>query len=45
MVENNKSGAPTIDDGTVYVGSPITETFYAYDLTTGEQLWSFAVRR
>lgn len=41
FVENNKSGAPIIYDGKVYVGSPITETFYAYDLKTGEELWSF----
>ncbi|MFG6119346.1 outer membrane protein assembly factor BamB family protein [Thalassobacillus sp. B23F22_16] len=41
MVKNNKSGAPMIYEGTVYVGSPITKKFYAYDLKTGEQLWDF----
>ncbi|RPF54177.1 PQQ-binding-like beta-propeller repeat protein [Aquisalibacillus elongatus] len=39
MVKNNKSGAPIIYKGTVFVGSPITKTFYAYDLESGEQLW------
>ncbi|MFD2637640.1 outer membrane protein assembly factor BamB family protein [Piscibacillus salipiscarius] len=41
MVKNNKSGAPIIYEGNVYVGSPITKTFYAYDLKTGERLWTF----
>ncbi|SDJ11796.1 outer membrane protein assembly factor BamB family protein [Salimicrobium halophilum] len=41
MVKNNKSGAPMIYDGRVYVGSPITETFYSYDLQTGEKQWEF----
>ncbi|WP_051353205.1 PQQ-binding-like beta-propeller repeat protein [Thalassobacillus devorans] len=41
MVKNNKSGAPMIYNGTVYVGSPITKKFYAYDLKTGERLWDF----
>lgn len=36
---NNRSGAPTIHDGTVYVGSPTTGAAYAYDLHTGERLW------
>ncbi|WP_411843906.1 PQQ-binding-like beta-propeller repeat protein [Salinicoccus sp. HZC-1] len=39
-VENNKSGAPMIHDGKVFVASPKTETYYAYDLKTGEQLWA-----
>ncbi|WP_088052320.1 outer membrane protein assembly factor BamB family protein [Virgibacillus dakarensis] len=41
FVENNKSGAPIIYDNKIYVGSPITKTFYAYDIKTGEQLWKF----
>ncbi|MGY0691306.1 outer membrane protein assembly factor BamB family protein [Virgibacillus sp. FSP13] len=41
FVKNNKSGAPMIYQGNIYVGSPITKTFYAYDLKTGEQLWKF----
>lgn len=41
MVKNNKSGAPIIYEGNIYVGSPITKTFYAYDLETGEKLWEF----
>lgn len=41
MVKNNKSGAPMIYDNKVFVGSPITKTFYAYDLETGEKLWEF----
>ncbi|TDL46995.1 PQQ-binding-like beta-propeller repeat protein [Kocuria rosea] len=40
FVPNNKSGAPTIADGVVYVGSPTTRTLYALDLRTGEELWS-----
>lgn len=38
---NNRSGAPTIADGRVFVGSPTTNMAYAYDLQTGERLWSF----
>src|SRR5699024_1293761 len=41
FVKNNKSGAPMIYEGNIYVGSPITETFYAYDLKTGDKLWEF----
>jgi len=41
MVPNNKSGAPIIYEGNIYVGSPITKTFYAYDLKSGEKLWEF----
>ncbi|WP_333619851.1 outer membrane protein assembly factor BamB family protein [Dietzia sp.] len=37
--DNNRSGAPTIADGTVFVGSPTTAAVYAFDLRTGEQLW------
>jgi len=40
-VSNNKSGAPMIYEGNIYVGSPITKTFYAYDLKSGEKLWEF----
>jgi outer membrane protein assembly factor BamB len=40
FVPNNKSGAPTIADGVVYVGSPTTRTLYALDLRTGEELWT-----
>ena len=36
---NNRSGAPIIHDGTVYVGSPTTGAAYAYDLRTGERKW------
>lgn len=36
---NNRSGAPTIDAGVAYVGSPTTSAAYAYDLHTGERLW------
>ncbi|OZU88363.1 hypothetical protein CIL03_11985 [Virgibacillus indicus] len=41
FVKNNKSGAPMIYEGNIYVGSPITKTFYAYDLQTGDKLWEF----
>lgn len=40
FVPNNKSGAPTIADGVVYVGSPTTRTLYALDLRTGEERWT-----
>lgn len=36
---NNRSGAPMIHDGVVYVGSPTTGAAYAYDLHTGERIW------
>lgn len=36
---NNRSGAPMIHDGTVFVGSPTTDKAYAYDLDSGEKLW------
>jgi len=38
---NNRSGAPMIHDGTVYVGSPITKAAYAYDLHSGERKWVY----
>lgn len=41
--ENNTSGAPTIADGRVYVGSPYTLSLQAYDLETGERLWEYPV--
>lgn len=41
FVKNNKSGAPMIYHDKVYVGSPITESFYSYDLKTGEEIWKF----
>lgn len=36
---NNTSGAPTIADGRVYVGSPYARGMYAYDLKSGQRLW------
>lgn len=36
---NNRSGAPMIHDGKVFVGSPTTDSAYGYDLHTGERLW------
>ncbi|GGK01589.1 hypothetical protein GCM10007063_24850 [Lentibacillus kapialis] len=41
FVKNNKSGAPIIYEDKIFVGSPITKTFYAYDLKSGEKLWEF----
>ncbi|MYL57154.1 PQQ-binding-like beta-propeller repeat protein [Virgibacillus halodenitrificans] len=41
FVKNNKSGAPMIYEGKVFVGSPITKTFYAYDLESGKMIWKF----
>lgn len=40
MVPNNKSGAPIVYDGKIFVGSPITKSFYAFDAETGERLWT-----
>ncbi|WP_298585406.1 PQQ-binding-like beta-propeller repeat protein [uncultured Kocuria sp.] len=40
FVPNNKSGAPAVADGVMYVGSPTTRMLYALDLRTGEELWS-----
>ncbi|MFT9600541.1 PQQ-binding-like beta-propeller repeat protein [Mesobacillus sp.] len=40
-VENNKSGAPVVYGDQVFVGSPITKTFYSYDAKTGKQLWNY----
>ena len=39
--KNNRSGAPIIYEGTVFFGSPTTKRAYAYDLHSGEQLWSY----
>src|SRR5699024_3029525 len=41
-VRNNKSGAPIIHDGKVFVASPKTEKYYAYDFKSGEKLWELA---
>ncbi|ALU40810.1 hypothetical protein AS188_14850 [Kocuria flava] len=40
FVVDNKSGAPVVADGTVYVGSPTTERLHALDLRTGRQRWA-----
>ncbi|MFI7496142.1 PQQ-binding-like beta-propeller repeat protein [Kocuria sp. M4R2S49] len=40
FVPNNKSGAPAVADGVVYVGSPTTQRLHALDLETGEERWS-----
>lgn len=41
LVPNNKSGAPMIYKGKIFVGSPVTQTFYGLNLKTGKKLWSF----
>lgn len=41
--DNNTSGAPTIADGRVYVGSPYTLSVQAYDLKSGRKLWEYPV--
>lgn len=38
-VQNNRSGAPMIHDGVVYVGSPTAGGTFAYDLREGTRLW------
>lgn len=39
MVQNNKSGAPIIYGGKVYLTSPITKSFYAYNADDGTLIW------
>lgn len=41
-VQNNKSGAPMIYEDRIFVGSPFTKSFYAFDLKSGEKEWEFA---
>ncbi len=41
--DNNTSGAPTVADGRVYVGSPYTLSLQAYDLKSGDKLWEYPV--
>ncbi|MDN6627033.1 MAG: PQQ-binding-like beta-propeller repeat protein, partial [Pisciglobus halotolerans] len=45
LVKNNKSGAPMIYKDKVYLGSPMTKTFYAFDLKTGKKVWEFENER
>lgn len=40
---NNTSGAPAIADGVVYVGSPYTRSFFAYEVKTGRKRWEHPV--
>lgn len=40
---NNTSGAPAIAHGRVYVGSPYTNSFFSFDVETGEKLWEYRV--
>ncbi|MGP4068751.1 outer membrane protein assembly factor BamB family protein [Halobacillus sp. B29] len=40
-VKNNKSGAPVLQDGTIFVGSPITQKFYAFDTEAKEMKWEY----
>lgn len=39
-VKNNRSGAPTIADGEVVVGSPTSKQLAAFDLKSGKRLWA-----
>lgn len=39
-VKNNRSGAPTIANGKVVVGSPTSKRLAAFDLKNGQRLWS-----
>ena len=39
-VKNNRSGAPTIADGEVVVGSPTSKQLAAFDLKSGKRLWT-----
>lgn len=36
---DDTAGTPTIAGGTVYVGSPYTHAFFAYQVATGQLLW------
>lgn len=38
-----KGGVPMIHDGTVYVGSPVVDTYAAYDLKTGKHEWTWHI--
>lgn len=38
-----KGGVPMIHDGTVYVGSPVTNTFSALDLRSGRVKWTWQI--
>lgn len=38
-----KGGVPMIQDGVAYVGSPVTNTYHAFDLRTGTAKWSWTV--
>lgn len=40
---DNTSGAPTIADGRVYVGSPYTDSFFCFDVHTGRKIWEYRV--
>lgn len=40
-VTNNRSGAPMLYHNKVFVGSPITQSFYAFNAKTGEKLWDY----
>ncbi|AKG03793.1 hypothetical protein AAV35_002645 [Salimicrobium jeotgali] len=41
MVKNNKSGAPMIYEDQVFVASPITKSYYAYNASDGERNWKY----
>ena len=38
-----KGGVPMIHKGTVYVGSPVDNTYQAFDLHTGKQKWRWSI--
>lgn len=38
-----KAGMPMVHDGIVYVGSPVTNVYQAYNVRTGERLWSWHI--
>lgn len=40
---DNTSGAPTIVDGRVYVGSPYTDSFFCIAVATGRKVWEYSV--
>lgn len=40
---NNTSGTPTIADGRVFVGSPYTNSLFAYDVSNGKRAWEYPV--
>lgn len=42
-INHNTSGAPTVVDGHVYVGSPYTQSMFSYDAKSGDKEWEYRI--